>query len=518
MLNNKDFPPLPSDKDSQNHRTTHQAQKLEVPKRHPNATMDDLPDELILRILEYLPFPDVDDPYQSIDNSQLTNLALGQLSATNRRLHNIVSEQLYASFRSSVCAPYLFLRTMISNRHAAHQVRSISFKYGPYACCRGGRYVPSIADRKVVKEGLKALEIPGWKDWATDCNDQVAEEMLYASILMHTPNVTSLTIDDGTVPYKIPKWLELVRRAVSRTPFGRVHWFPNLQTIEIDVGPLKLRHLAPLFRLPSLRKLQLDGLVELGVNGKEDLPGVIPHSSPIEELLLPGCLLQTKVLGKMLLSCRRLKTFEHEYSDTKYVYQGSGEQYWRASNSVEDENEDENEHEARPLDFDTLATYLQYHSKSLNTLILSREMKDHPSFFYTPEALRTLGDLQSFPALTHLVIELRLLLDVNAKRPKKLSEHLPLALKTISFYMGGDDRKRGWMALLEEMIASHGTSFLSLEEFTLFCRAPWRRDYDWEQLRKRFLDVGVTFHKIVDVDTDTDSDSDIDDTDSDEWD
>lgn len=318
MLYHNEFPPLPSRAGPPPAQSCLKKASHEATKRlQPATSLHDLPDEILAQILDYLP---------GIDLQHFQLLTLVNLSLASRRLLRIVSDRLYAKYDSFFCTPYPFLRTLISNPAVASHVKSVSFKYGPNVHADRPAYAPSILDKQLIKDALKDSEIPGWKSWASDCNStDVDQEHLYATILMYTPNVEHLDIGDGAQSEtedplpdsEFPEWLMIVRQVVNGSFFGRVHRFEHLRSIRIDVQCLKLRHLAPIFRLRSMRKVTLTGLVELSHTKAKLglLRRLLPaNCSSVEELELPRNWIHLEALDILLTSFRQLKSFQY-YKD-----------------------------------------------------------------------------------------------------------------------------------------------------------------------------------------------------------
>ena len=297
---------------------------------HPTF-LNDLPDEIILEILDYLP---------GIDLKHFQLLTLASLSRTNRRFHRIVTGRLYAAYDSFFCTPYLFLRTVMSSPGLASHVKSVSFRYGPNVHAERPDYVPSVSDKQLVKDSLKKLNIAkfDWKKWASDCNDRnVEQEQLYATILLYTPNVAKLEIDGGALaameqkPNKLPWWLVHFRHVVNGKDFGRVHRFQHLKCIRVDVQRLRLRHLAPIFRLPSMRKVTLIGLVEWAhteEDSKEALQRLF-RVSFIDELHMEKSFVHDDVLDVVISCVKKLRGFRYWSSEDRYEVNGwSTDEYW----------------------------------------------------------------------------------------------------------------------------------------------------------------------------------------------
>ncbi|KAL6704437.1 hypothetical protein ACN47E_008181 [Coniothyrium glycines] len=311
-IDDHDFPPLPSQwrhkRASKRDKTINLNDASSMLSRA-RGSISDLPDELILEILDYL-------PGIHMDHFQLSTL--WSLSATNRRFHRIVAERLYAKYDSHFCEPYTFLRTMVTNSHLADSVRNISITNGRNAHESRQRYNPSAQDKKIIKEGMRSLGIPNWKIWASDCNTPIVQmDILHSAILMHARNVNSLTIHETWVEHPTePKWIELLRRASTGTNPGKVHNFTHLSSVRVNVGKLKLTQLTPLFRLQQLRKLYLRDVHNHEVINDRSvsaLKRLLPSQcNNLAELHLEQAFLNMDMLGILLASPRTLNVFKYE--------------------------------------------------------------------------------------------------------------------------------------------------------------------------------------------------------------
>jgi hypothetical protein len=311
MLNKKEFPPLPSQARRKSRPTKKRRKGSPTTAQRAQATsLNDLPDELIVGILDYLP---------GIDLRHFQLLTLASLSLVNRRFNHIVADRLYAAYDSFFCTPYPFLRTVMSNPDLASHIKSISFNYGLEVHEERGLYVPSISDRQLIKDSLKGLHMPkfDWKLWASECNDRhVDQELIYATILLYTPNVTRLEIDDGVpikTPGRLPWWLHNFRKIVNGVDFGRAHRFQQLRSIRVDVSYLRLRHLAPLFR--------------------EELQRLFPsRASLIDELHMEMSFVEDDILEVLISGINKLKVFQYWSSTDQYMPNGQySDDYWGTS-------------------------------------------------------------------------------------------------------------------------------------------------------------------------------------------
>jgi hypothetical protein len=426
------------------------------------ATVNDLPDELLLCILRYL-------PGINLDNFHLASLV--NLSRTNCRFHRLVAEELYATFNSHFCEPYLFLRTVISNDYLAGLVRNVDVTYGNDAHSDRKRYGPSARDKKIIKEGMKALGLPDWKSWTTECNTANIElETLYSAILMHTPKVTSLRVVEGELgnimEFVAPKWPELFKRANLGTSLGSMHRFQHLQSVQVVVDEISTDQLSPLFRIPSLRKVHLSDLFEYSHRAKQaklPLQQLIPQcSNNLEELHLTNTFLQVNVLAILIASAKKLKVFNHTMALTRVDH-------------LLDED--------RGFGPTRITTVLRSQQDSLESLTFNT---DSDAELFSPDALTLRGGLKDLTALKHLSCPLGTIVDSQKMRSEALVDKLPPSLVVfhilIREHCAGQDKDA--MPSLEQLAdtcAMNPPTNLKRIKITVDAPGVWFR-YDWSRI------------------------------------
>jgi len=319
IINERNFPLLPSQDARRRCATKREFRNNSSNPRiaGSHATLHHLPDELILQVLDYL-------PGINLNHFQLPTLI--NLALTSRRFYRIVIGTVYARYNSHFCEPYTFLRTMVSNSQLAEFVHDVNITFGLWIHCRGRRYLPTAKDKKAIKEALRTLGTSDWKEWATQCNeDRSNDEALQTAILLHTPNVTSLSVLDGLSDRSRRRtWFDLISKAAAGTLSEQTHRFEHLRSIKVDTRTSSLFDLAPLFRLQSLRKLHLCEVPEYEMgeckNDHEDgersalrLQRLIPRAcNNLEELDLESTYYTKIHLEVLLSSPRYLKTFRYD--------------------------------------------------------------------------------------------------------------------------------------------------------------------------------------------------------------
>lgn len=458
-----EFPPLPSQAPSLKHlgevHTSDDDGLHSPPVTGPR--LDALPTELLFQIIGYLPGIDLKD-------FQLPTIL--SLSRTNRHLHNIVMDSLYSNYNSFFCKPYLFLRTMMSNAAAARKVRHLNLSYGKHVHADREKYYPTVDDKRRIKAGFKSLGLSDWKTWASECNEHdVDQETLYAAILMHTSKVASLVIDDGRIEYPTPKWIEVLNHAMSNTLPDGMHKFSHLQSIEIDLGILRLRQLPVLFRVPSLKRVRLVGLVEneLNLGDKKSYKWPIPAgSSRIKELELVDCWLDDQILVTLLNSCRSLERFQYIHRDERCYYR-RGQLWW------ETDGYDDTLLFDSVIDYAALTKALHRHRDSLKNIDLQSE--DHTR-------RNCLGDLKSFKQLQSIKVAFSGLVDISIDvlkdagriQPASLIDNLPLSICSLDLRMNWVEKnKRLASVRILEYLAIHcPTALPELQRVSIICDIP----------------------------------------------
>ncbi|KAF2010597.1 hypothetical protein BU24DRAFT_427713 [Aaosphaeria arxii CBS 175.79] len=503
IASNDEFPPLPS----QVVITKPWEDDASEPPMV-EATLDGLPTELLLNIIENLPALNLKD-------FQLATLL--SLSQTNRHFYHLVQPSLYAGYNSFFCNPYLFLRTVMSNPVAAQRVRNLNLNYGTGVHEDRKQYHPTLEDKRTLKGGFRGLGLLDWKTWATECNeDGVEQEILYAAILMHTPNVTSITVDDGKTPYQTPKWIELMGHALSGRSFEGMHKFPHLRSVSIDLGGLRLRQLSTLFRVPSLQQLKLIGLVETAkpAGEKKVLKWPIANgSSHITQLILHDCWLETGVLTLLVNSCRALEHLHYTHRDERCFYQ-NGRMWWDQEGGA-----DESLHFDSVFDLRSLSDSLTRHRKSLRKLHLDSE--DHMTS-------GRLHGLRDFPKLEDVRISISGLIDISLSalkriatvQPDSLIENLPPSLSELVLEMNWIEKnKRLASGRAVEYLAANCLEMLPLlKRVSILCDvAPFEAAF--KRVPTLFSEAGVVFRAsfkdvkyqrgIVEEDSDDTSDESI---------
>lgn len=452
------FPPLPSQafRSRRPYKSKAIANQQQGKALQNYATLDNLPDEMILEVLLYLPGIDLQD-------FQLSTLL--SLSLTTRRLHRIVSKKIYSTYDSYFCEPYLFLRTIISNSSLGECVRHAKFRYGDDAHLERARYSPTARDKKIIKEGMRTLGFPEWKAWATRCNAKDVElDVLHTTVMLHTPHLVSLEVEDGLISaYSRAKWPELIKKATTGEHFGTAHRFSSLESVRIDAQNMVIHHIVPLLRLQSLKKLELRELseIELDMRAPAELRRALPEGcNNLEELILVDCSLRFDALTTLISSAKALKSFRFDATQESVLLDGSGVMLQNA-------------------------LWRQKHC--LNSLDIYHDpwhRDDEESFIH--------GGLEQFPALRDLKCPLRMVVNVRAGASATILEFLPPSLESLTLTIRWDANEEVFLPVLERMACEYMDSVPRLAALQVNVQIPAENlEYDWEHLVKAYSTISV---------------------------
>ncbi|KAJ4351857.1 uncharacterized protein N0V89_007201 [Didymosphaeria variabile] len=391
----------------------------------------------------------------------------------------------------------------MSNPDLASLVKSISFKYGPNVHAERPSYVPSIPDKQLIKDSLKKLGITDfdWKQWASDCNDRnVEQEQLYATILLYTPNVAKLEIDDGALSAvegksnKLPWWLVHFRQFVNGRNFGRVQRFQHLRSIRVDVQYLKLRHLAPLFRLRSMRKVTLIGLVEWAHtegDSKEALQRLF-RASVIDELHVEKSFVHDSVLDVVISCITHLRVFQYWSSRDQFmVNHRNSDDYWGLSDQAG----------YRPYnDTDPSNSWF---SSWLETFSWRDDLHTEDRLY-----LGALGFLSGFSKLAHLELPMAVLAQqtqATSIAVESIAANLPQSVQSLTIHII-QDAYIFYQKCLDYMAVRFYDYTPSLQHIKVIqCNNGASLSYDWQGFGRKLLDQGVAFELIR---SEADSDGD----------
>jgi hypothetical protein len=267
--------------------------------------MEDLPNELVLEIFEYL--------FQT-DVRYLWNISLA-----NRRLHRLAKELIYSTYSLDHGDPALFIRALASSPGLQDCVQDVSWD-----CRRKNNYTLVTSDAFQFGQDFTPSERRYLEDKVgygsslgmAGLNQRFAflgEESYLGTFLMFTPKVQTITV---AIPSKWNHHAFWFKSALTSPMFA------HLKKACI-VGPMRIQNILPLLLIPSLRTLELRNvevnrnLVQQGVpfewktNG-EIVRRIQSEGSDLEHIYLHGFSIEPTEILRLLKSIRSLKTFEFE--------------------------------------------------------------------------------------------------------------------------------------------------------------------------------------------------------------
>jgi hypothetical protein len=270
--------------------------------------MDELPDELVLEVLEYLYHTDARH--------------LWSISLANRRLHRIAKDLIYRTFSLDCGDPALFIRALASSPRLENCVQDVDWD-----CRRKNNYTLVTSDAfqfsgeftQAERQHIEERVGYGSSLGMTGLNQRfnfLGEESYLRMFLLFTPKVKTIRI---TIPTKWDRHAIWFKSALNSQKFS------NLQEAHI-IGPMRIQNVYALFLVPSLLALRLDNvyvdrnLVQRGKTHEwKTNSGVFERlqreGSGLQHLRVQGAWSATVEIERLLKLFRSLQTLELEFDD-----------------------------------------------------------------------------------------------------------------------------------------------------------------------------------------------------------
>jgi hypothetical protein len=288
------------------------------------GSFDIIPEELVVDIFNLL----------QGDSASFFNISL-----VNRRCRRIALEPLYSIFSSQkillragsrVSAGRAFVKSIVNCVDLAQKVQSLTWAYNVNIVTKDSdrklqKYLPDEKEEIALRLYLSQLQLPEYQRsmWMNKLHCAHREVNQLAIAMLRCPNLRELEVnDESTYPtYQAHDlaWLQLLKDAAGGTPKGLSPMFEHLRSIDISTkgSPFRLATLSCVLRLPSLRRFLLSGAVE---SSPVSVPGWdCPDSaSRVEDLVLHQCFFDSRVVSKLLSSCKAIKNFEYSYDSTDW--------------------------------------------------------------------------------------------------------------------------------------------------------------------------------------------------------
>lgn len=320
-----------------------------------------LPDELLLRILELV--QEVDPVIQSSGTQCSTSLI--NLLHTSRRLNRLATPFAYEDLNSQRNHLSRFIDAITKTPKLGGLVKNIYWECRDYEDYDGMTMLARQDTFSRVGGWLESLEHD--PQWVEQFPDLLAKKRKLAACLKVVPNLERLSVVDFFGGDDEVHWLGA---GWGGNPFER------LGTMNIRVSKLHFRNLAPVFKLRSMRRLELSGMAVIAadetVQSAEDENstwGLPRHASPIEHLHIKHSCLPSPTISSLLHLPKRLRSFElHSIGRS-------------------------------PPDYTPITSALSHHTPYLHTLTLYDTSPSPP-----PTQTPLLSSLSTFSLLTHLAL------------------------------------------------------------------------------------------------------------------
>lgn len=224
-----------------------------VPK-NPEACLGGLPDELLLNI-----------------TGRLSNDALAKMCRTSKFYKGITEAGLYECVPE--CVRYGILQELVGNTRLCKFIRKIE-----------EIHPKRVNEPPILKEAtnIKVLKVNLYRKILDLDGEDIMEQCLVIKLL------------NGSITIPVQP---------------DTNTFAHLEKLELRLENLEIRHIAPVFSLPSLHTLVLVHFVGRETNEPWPLP---KSTSNITTLKLDFCILETCIIVKILKSVKKLRSFLYQ--------------------------------------------------------------------------------------------------------------------------------------------------------------------------------------------------------------
>jgi len=408
-----------------------------------DASLNGLPNELIVQVIVII---------QAIDQSIKS---LRSLSLTNRRLNYLVIPSLYESFDPRLGRPWLFLRTLISTPQLAQHVKHIHWSDFTES---SAIHRPERTAHELVASAL--YQRPGiyLKRLSLACRDAPRNYgTLLAAAVLYTPRLKSIKAQCAKPASMGVTWIESIQHS-------SMHAFEHLRSIVVDSQNAEI-DMSILLSLPSLRMLDVTGLIKIGAFSQHKWSALPTGASNVEVLKLRSSTIAASTLADVVRACRELRTFLYHH----YVA-GIGR--------------------VPALTYSVLGDALKSHSKTLENLALFGELDDNYAHFPDYRSGYGCMDLRGFPNLHNLVVSLLAVFEPETHAlaiPKNVT-HLAMSYAGYIWHIEGfplSTAQHKAICAQSPQLRTLSWCIYDLEE---------GENDGWEEAQKACADEGVTFN------------------------
>lgn len=277
-----------------------------------------LPAEIICEIFEHL------QPLYEATSARISDVSwdlpsyyrtLAGLTRTCRYLNPMATQALYKRYYAMYTNPYPgFMRRICTDLSAGENVRHINILHNSPFCTYSGRSKDEV---KAHLLNIPVLDRPEVEMLLNRDPAQVELAVLISQASnLETMSMTVYYLSSEPHPHRVPLWmrplveagrkLPLLNNPKEKTMYGQLH------TLELTVHEICSYDLAYLLCLPSLRRLQLDGLSYHAIESMDgnDLNWPIPvASSGLHTLRLGDIDAPAEVIKRFISSCKALTEF-----------------------------------------------------------------------------------------------------------------------------------------------------------------------------------------------------------------
>lgn len=301
----------------QKHSVARPAKRKRTRQQTFTKSMDDLPDELMLVILESI----VND--MDVNRPDACYKALHSLSRTSHRYHRLATPYLYSCVDNRCFDParilYAYCNQSDLQGAAKHIMWVDDANFHQFLAKAKLSYNLRHPERRELCKAVHTMGLPQHQErHVRQAIKEQSSDDLLALFLILSPNVETLEVADSNICirprgyWRGPLWTRVVRFATVDN-LDSLQLFRHLRRIVIRMGPICLSSVFPFLKLPALHEFVLANAFRS--EGLWAAVGAQTKSSTVQRLSFEGSLIETDAIVDFVNAIKCLTEFRYEFGD-----------------------------------------------------------------------------------------------------------------------------------------------------------------------------------------------------------
>lgn len=462
------------------------AKRPRMQKTLASASLGDLPEELIMIILE------ATTRHELFKRSKDYHDTVHSLCLTNRKFYRLASPYLYSCIDNRYADSGKVLELLVKQPQLRKDVNIVYWLdnkiFSDYTWDTRVPYKLSKIERCELHKIIHstALEDHDIRALRRAIRRQSPDDLL-STLLLLSPNLRALYVEDSNecMGWHTPLWLRILTLG-SCGSLEQIQNFQYLSHIVVRMGPIPLEIVVPLLHLPTLRKLEITHALQIGpmAEFQQERDWGAARSSSLKSLMIKNSSIDTDAICPMLGMIKGLEDFQFEWKVESSGFEGDREQV------------------SLNFSYHSLRKALDHHSSTLESLcIVNHDSADLVDEIDSRGNRNLLGSLRDMHQIRKLDISLRAFRDTTVDHHTNLCDILPPSTEYLRLHIEHFDvlptqfQTRWWICSLRDLVMDCRKSYPYLKTIVMY-EGPTKAnliEYTVKNLRRSFIEQGISF-------------------------